>query len=71
MGLKDSASAFQKFMTQILAGIENIFIYQDHILICAKPEVEHDRTLREVLTRLHVNNIRLNLRKLQGFVGHP
>ncbi len=77
MGLKDSASAFQKVMTQILAGIENIFIYKDDILICAKTdEEEHDRILREVLTRLHDNNIRLNLRKLLiekndvPFLGH-
>ncbi|MCP3664187.1 MAG: hypothetical protein GY696_17135, partial [Gammaproteobacteria bacterium] len=76
MGLKDAASAFQKKISQVMAGLDGVFVYQDDILIAHKTKEEHDKTLLEVLRRLNGNDFRLNEKKLViavhrvNFLGH-
>ncbi len=64
MGLKDATSAFQKIVTQILFGLDGVFVYQGDILIVGKTQEEHDKILTEVLKWLEMNSIPLTERKL-------
>ncbi len=76
MGLKDSAQAFQRCVAQTLAGIPGVEAYIDDILVYGGTQEEHDRSLREVLRRLHENGFRLNITKCRfrvsrvHFLGH-
>jgi len=64
-GIASGPREFQKIITTILAGIENIFIYLDDILVWGSSVENCQRTLREVLERLEKYHIRLNLKKCQ------
>ncbi|MCP3663296.1 MAG: RNA-directed DNA polymerase, partial [Gammaproteobacteria bacterium] len=65
MGLKDSASAFQKRVHNCLAGLEGVEVYIDDILIHGKTQEEHDRRLRAALSRLLKAGFRLQEKKLE------
>ena len=76
MGLKDSASVFQKMVSNTLANCEGCICYIDDILIHASTVEEHDRRLECVLKRLSEKNFRLNVDKCVfgvstvQFLGH-
>ena len=76
MGLKSAASAFQKMIAQILAGLDGVVSYQDDLLIFASSQQQHDSRLCAVLQRLLKYDLRLNFDKCKIsadrvlFLGH-
>ena len=63
MGLKNACQSFQKLVEYVLAGIENVFIYIDDLLIYSKNEEEHKKTLEEVMKKLSDNDLTVSLAK--------
>lgn len=63
MGLKDSASVFQKAVHSTLKSCENCQSYIDDIIIFGKSIEEHDKFLNKVLKCLNENNFRININK--------
>lgn len=76
MGLKDSATVFQKLAHQTLADLPNCEPYIDDILVYGSNLKEHDENLLKVFKRLDKKNFRLNLDKCViaatsvPFLGH-
>ncbi len=76
MGLTDSASVFQRLVSQTLADCPGCIAYIDDILIFGKTSAEHSANLQQVLQKLNDNNFRLNLSKCEfnvsevTFLGH-
>lgn len=52
-GLRNSAQTFQRFIHQVLRGLDYVYIYIDDILIVSETKEEHEKYLREVFERLH------------------
>jgi hypothetical protein len=50
-GISSAPNYFQEIICSILAGVSNIFIYLDDILLWGKSEEECKVVLEEVLTR--------------------
>ena len=65
MGLRNSCQSFQKLCEWALAGIKNIYIYIDDILIFSKSEEEHLRTVEEVCSRLSQYDLTVSLKKCE------
>ena len=63
-GLKSAQDEFQHKMDQCLEGIDGVVNLIDDILVYGKTRAEHDRNLRNVLSRLREKNIKLNDEKL-------
>ena len=75
-GLHNAGQTFQRFMDEVLEGLEYCFVYLDGVLIGSRSQEEHVQHLREVLSRLEEHGIVLNREKcvlgvteLQ-FLGH-
>ena len=75
-GMKDSPSAFQSIVTQVLAGMEGVSAYIDDILLTGSSFEEHLDRLEEVLIRLREAELSIKLSKCQlfrnkiEFLGH-
>ena len=75
-GLKNAGMTFQWYMDCIFNGLDFIFIYIDDILVASKSCKEHIVDLREVLNRLRLADLVLNLPKCTfgcssvDFLGH-
>lgn len=75
-GLRNAAQTFQRFMQQVLRGLDFVFIYLDDILIASTSLEEHKRHLRLVFERLEEHGLNLKVSKcLFGvsqltFIGH-
>ena len=62
-GLASAPGIFQKFISQLLGGMEGVAVYLDDILICA-PSVEKQLELmKQVLKKLADANVKLNIEK--------
>uniref|UniRef100_A0A5S6QNP3 RNA-directed DNA polymerase n=1 Tax=Trichuris muris TaxID=70415 RepID=A0A5S6QNP3_TRIMR len=59
-GLRNAALTFQRFIDQVLRGIEDCFAYVDDILIASSSESEHVALLRKLLARLASFGIKVN-----------
>ena len=59
-GLRNVGQTFQRFMDEVLEGLEYCFVYVDDVLIGSKSQEEHMQHLREVLSRLEEHGIVLN-----------
>ena len=59
-GLCNSPGIFQAFMCKILAGIPNLIIYQDDILVMTSNRDEHCIILDKVLTALRKAGVKIN-----------
>ena len=66
-GIKDAPSKWQKAIEQVLAGIPNVKVILDDMIITGKNESEHLATLEKVLKRLRKHNLRANLKKCAFF----
>ena len=68
-GLVNAPSTFQKLMDLVLAGLhwEICLIYLDDIIIFSTTFDEHVERIRQVLTRLHKANLKLNPLKCHLF----
>lgn len=75
-GIKIAPEAFQKINEENFAGIDNIIIYIDDILVVAENEKEHDKTVSELMERALKHNVKFNWNKIQWkrnevmFLGH-
>ncbi|GFS10293.1 RNA-directed DNA polymerase (Reverse transcriptase) domain containing protein [Elysia marginata] len=76
MGLKDSASVCQRFVSQTLDGCPGTIVYIDDIFVFSSTQADHDRHLREALQRLESKDFRLQISKCEfnvsriDFLGH-
>lgn len=62
-GASSSAAIFQQIMEQILAGIENISVYLDDVLIAGEDLDDCRTKLFTVLERLQEANVKVNWEK--------
>lgn len=62
-GLCNAAQTFQRFIHEVLQGLDFCFVYQDDILIASVDEQEHLVHLRTILKRLNDYGIVINLQK--------
>lgn len=75
-GLRNAAQTFQRFMTNVLADLDFIFVYIDDICIASSDIEEHQRHLRTVFERLRQYGLSINVSKCQfgkseiTFLGH-
>ena len=66
-GVSVAPSVFQRTLESLLAGIPNVCIFLDDILVTGKTEQEHIATLRKVLQCLETAGLRLNKGKCEFF----
>ena len=66
-GTSCSPAIFQSFLCEILAGIDQIIVYQDDILILTETLSEHDQVLDQVLGTLMNAGIKVNHQKCEFF----
>lgn len=64
-GLRNASQTFQRFMHQVLRGIDNCFCYVDDILLYSKNEESHRQLLRQVLDRLKTHGVMLKVEKCE------
>lgn len=70
-GLKNSAQTFQRFMDEVLRGLQFCFTYVDDILIASSDADTHRAHLEQVFTRLQDYGIQVNVDKSTvDFLGH-
>ena len=62
-GLASAPGIFQKFISQLLGGIEGVTCYLDDILICSPSLEKQLETVKEVLGKLAEANVQLNINK--------
>ena len=65
-GVKTAPAQFQIIDT-ILAGMKNVMVRVDDILVSTVSKEDHLQTLKEVLRRLQVSNVRVNKGKCKFF----
>ena len=66
-GIKTAPAQFQATIDKILAGIDNVFIYIDDILVTTDTLEEHLRVLQLIFQRFEKYNVRVNGSKCQFF----
>ena len=75
-GLRNSAQTFQRFIDQVLRGLDFCFPYVDNILIASDSEEQHLAHLKIVFDRLVAHSIVVNIDKCKLgktellFLGH-
>lgn len=75
-GLCNAAQTFQRFIAQVLRGLDFVFYYIDDILVASKNLEEHSNHLRQVFQRLREYNLCINPSKCEfatstiKFLGH-
>ena len=75
-GLKNAAQTFQRFMDEVLRGLDFCYNYIDDLLIASRSPTEHLTHLRLVFERLSQHGIIINSQKSQfgasslKFLGH-
>ncbi|GBM73446.1 Transposon Ty3-I Gag-Pol polyprotein [Araneus ventricosus] len=62
-GWKNAPSTFQRFIHEVLRGLDFVFPYLDDILIASKSNKEHEIHLNLVLERLNTFGLRINISK--------
>ena len=63
MGLLGCPSSFQRLMETVVHGIENVIVYIDDLLIHSSDHAHHLRLLDQLLKRLVLHNVKINLQK--------
>ncbi|KAJ8731369.1 hypothetical protein PYW07_004533 [Mythimna separata] len=64
-GLRNASQTFQRFMHEVLRGIEGCFSFVDDILLYSENEYEHKILLHQVLERLNKYGVTLNVDKCE------
>lgn len=62
-GLRNAPSSFQRFIHEVFAGLDFVFIFLDDGLIASSSEEEHRQHLELVFARLDKYGLRLNVAK--------
>lgn len=68
-GLRNAGQTFVRFLNQVLAGLDYVFIFVDDILVTSSSPTSHRRHLREVFRRLDEHGIAINRAKC--VLGQP
>ncbi len=75
-GLASAHGAFQRMMSQILAGQDGVQCYLDDIIVYSDNQELHEKRLKSVLQRLQNCGLKLNVKKCRfrktelPFLGH-
>jgi hypothetical protein len=75
-GLRNAAQSFQRFMDQVLRGLDFCFDYVDDLLVASSSPEEHVRHLRLIFERLAAYGLTINPSKCVwgvpslDFLGH-
>jgi len=59
-GLRNAAQTFQRFINEVIHGLDYCYAYIDDILVASKSEEEHEKHLEELFSRLDSYGIQLN-----------
>ena len=62
-GIRNAAQTFQRFMNQVVAGLDSTYVYIDDILIFSSSPEEHLKHLTELFDRLSDYGITINREK--------
>ena len=62
-GLRNAGQSFQRFLDDVLQGLDFVFVYVDDILIASWSEEEHILHVQEVLRRLGEHGLVINAEK--------
>lgn len=75
-GIKCAPEMFQRIMTSVIAGLENVRVFFDDIIVFSKNRVDHERHVNALLQRLRNRGLTINLDKSTfgvdevEFLGH-
>ncbi|GFW10513.1 hypothetical protein TNCV_893081 [Trichonephila clavipes] len=58
-GLRNAPSTFQRFITEVLYGLDFVFPYLDDVLVASPTEEEHSEHLKMVFERFQQNGLRI------------
>lgn len=64
-GLRNASQTFQRFMHQVLRGIDGCFCFVDDMLLFSENEEQHKNLLHQVLQRLNEYGVTLNIQKCE------
>lgn len=62
-GLRNAAQTFQRFMNQVIRGLDFVYCYIDDLLIASKDKAEHELHLRALFERLAEFDVKVNIPK--------
>ncbi|GFX70239.1 hypothetical protein TNCV_4616761 [Trichonephila clavipes] len=62
-GLRNAPSTFQRFITEVLYGLDFVFPYLDDVLVASFTEEEHSEHLKMVFERFQQYGLRINVSK--------
>ncbi|GBM41015.1 Retrovirus-related Pol polyprotein from transposon opus [Araneus ventricosus] len=62
-GLRNAPSTFQRFITEVLFGLDFVFPYLDDVLVASSSEEEHKEHLKMVFDRFQQYGLRINISK--------
>ena len=62
-GLRNAAQTFQRFIDEVLQGLDFCFAYIDDILVASSTPEEHENHLRQIFERLHNYGVVVNAQK--------
>jgi len=70
-GLKNAPATFQRLMDNVLSGLQGneLFVYMDDIVVCAKSLREHKIKINRLMSRLREANLKLQPDKCE-FLRH-
>ena len=75
-GIRNAAQTFQRFIDQVLHGLEFVYVYIDDVLIASADQTQHQVHLRQVFSRFEQHGIIVNPAKCVlgvvdlEFLGH-
>ncbi|GFX70141.1 hypothetical protein TNCV_4615791 [Trichonephila clavipes] len=69
-GLRNAPTTFQRFINEVLFGLEFVFPYLDDILVASETEEEHKTHLKLVFDLLQKHGLRVNISKSTLGVTH-
>lgn len=62
-GLRNAGQTFQRFIDEVLHGLDFCFVYMDDILVYSRSKEEHERHLRIIFERLAKYGLVINVKK--------
>ncbi|GFV82683.1 hypothetical protein TNCV_1619121 [Trichonephila clavipes] len=62
-GLRNAPSTFQRFITEVMYGLDFVFPYLDDVLVASSTEEEHSEQLKMVFERFQEYGLRINVSK--------
>lgn len=62
-GLRNAAQTFQRYINQVLAGLDFVFAYIDDLLIASSSQEEHRQHLKIIFSRLKEHGLQINVDK--------